>query len=675
MRRHLLILCLVLIYCWAMPVQAACPYCERLSFPPTVTALTSQLNPQSSYLRTSVSNAGSGYDIVDGIYPGWCGDYESTSLKITASVVTPLSTYSAEALDPAQHGNPAWPKVNYLLNHRLPGALWSDVQRAIWLLLGSPEPTNLGPTSISDQMYNDAMKNGADFAPGPGQVLAVLLFRDGFGVYRQDNFIEVPIPLFGAIGDYVWMDANHNGIQDAGEVGIDGVVVQLKDAGGNVIQTMTTASHEVSPGQTIDGYYLFTGLSKGNYTVYIDLSQPAILGEGLTPTLFTQGSDTAIDSNNPAGAPVNLPEDRSVDVTIDFGFVGPAPLTLHCPANPTGEAGVPFYADWSATGGVSPYTYEVVGTLPAGLELNSTTGVVSGRPTVSGSFSIKITDAKGNVANGCVITIKEGPSLVCTAAGSSGQVGTPFSSPAPTVTGGTQPYTFKIAGTLPGGLTLNTSTGVVSGTPSSAGTFSVAVTDALGVAAVASCPIAIIAPEPGPRVGTGDAATIGFWHNKNGQKVIKDVNGGSTSTALANWLATQFPCLYGAHSTNNMTGKTNADVAALFMKFFGVSGTKADAQILAGALAVYVTDKALSGTGTAITEDRAKFDFNSLPGGTGIKTYNVGKNGTALGLTNNTPYTVLELLYQANLMKQQGTFNSTAFNDVFDGINTTGDIK
>ena len=46
------------------------------------------------------------------------------------------------------------------------------------------------------------------------------------------------------------------------------------------------------------------------------------------------------------------------------------------------------------------------------------------------------------------------------------------------------------------------------------------------------------------------------------------MNGGSGATNLATWLATNFPYLYGASAgTNNLTGKTNKDVAALFIKF------------------------------------------------------------------------------------------------------------
>ncbi len=173
---------------------------------------------------------------------------------------------------------------------------------------------------------------------------------------------------------------------------------------------------------------------------------------------------------------------------------------------------------------------------------------------------------------------------------------------------------------------------------------------------------------PGP-IFSGDAATIGFWHNQNGQALIKALNGGSSSQTLANWLASQFPNLYGAQSSHNMTNKTNADVAALFLTFFGESGQKTDAQIMAGALAAYVTSSTLAGTAAT------QYGFNSSSGGTGVKTYNVGSNGSAIGLVNNQSYTVQQLLQQANLTQGNGTFNANAFNTIFNGINTTGDIS
>jgi len=82
-------------------------------------------------------------------------------------------------------------------------------------------------------------------------------------------------------------------------------------------------------------------------------------------------------------------------------------LTLSCPAVTSGHVGVAFNSGaLTASGGTAPYTYAVVGTLPTGLTINTTTGAVTGTPTASGSFSITVTDANGTVAaSNCTITI------------------------------------------------------------------------------------------------------------------------------------------------------------------------------------------------------------------------------------------------------------------------------
>src|SRR5262249_10276276 len=48
--------------------------------------------------------------------------------------------------------------------------------------------------------------------------------------------------VLGSIGDFVWNDINHNGLQDAGEPGVQGVGVTLLDGSGNVLATTTTNS-------------------------------------------------------------------------------------------------------------------------------------------------------------------------------------------------------------------------------------------------------------------------------------------------------------------------------------------------------------------------------------------------------------------------------------------------
>lgn len=178
-------------------------------------------------------------------------------------------------------------------------------------------------------------------------------------------------------------------------------------------------------------------------------------------------------------------------------------------------------------------------------------------------------------------------------------------------------------------------------------------------------PMLTLLTPPPPQTNTltgGDAATIGFWHNKNGQALIICM---PKSPALGNWLAGNFPCLYG-----NLAGKANSVVAAQFMTYFNVTGQKTYAQVMGGALACYVSSSTISGTTKA-----GKYGFNVSSGGTGAKTYNVGSLGTVLGLSNNTSYTVLQLLQAANANCPFSPAVFDALNTIFSGINQTGDIN
>jgi hypothetical protein len=125
------------------------------------------------------------------------------------------------------------------------------------------------------------------------------------------DFGYFPVPG-GTIGDYVWRDLNGDGIQgdSVNEPGIAGVTVELLNSSSALIKTTTTDA---------DGYYLFTGLSKGTY--YVRVAGSLIL-EGFTYTLTTAnapGSTIANDSN-PTPTQVILANNSSSDLNSDFGY-------------------------------------------------------------------------------------------------------------------------------------------------------------------------------------------------------------------------------------------------------------------------------------------------------------------------------------------------------------------
>jgi hypothetical protein len=128
-------------------------------------------------------------------------------------------------------------------------------------------------------------------------------------------------------------------------------------------------------------------------------------------------------------------------------------------------------------------TWSVIsGALPAGISLNSSTGLLSGTPTAAGDFQFKIqiTDGSRSDSQTYTLSVVE-PLRVAKPAARPAEVGLPVQV-ALTATGGKAPYKWTATG-LPAGVTLDQATGVISGTPTAAaaGVVKVTVTDALGL--------------------------------------------------------------------------------------------------------------------------------------------------------------------------------------------------
>ena len=165
--------------------------------------------------------------------------------------------------------------------------------------------------------------------------------------------------------------------------------------------------------------------------------------------------------------------------------VTPVGPLIASPALANGDLGAAYSATPTATGGTGPYTWSVAsGSLPTGLSLDSTTGSVTGTPTVSGpaSFSLMVTDTDGQTATQPEsFTVAADPSITSPAL-TAGEAGAAYAE-TPTVSSGTAPYTWSVAtGSLPTGLSLDSTTGSVTGTPTVSGlfTFVLAVTDSQG---------------------------------------------------------------------------------------------------------------------------------------------------------------------------------------------------
>jgi protocatechuate 3,4-dioxygenase beta subunit len=141
---------------------------------------------------------------------------------------------------------------------------------------------------LKDQGGNDAIDSDVD--PANGKTAS-------FAVASGDAIIDVDAGIKpGSLGDRVWLDLNGNNLQDSGEPGVAGVVVNLLDGSNNVVATQTTDAN---------GFYNFDAILPGNYTV--QFVPPA----GMTFIGANQGTDDTLDSD-PAG-------DGKVAVTVVSG--------------------------------------------------------------------------------------------------------------------------------------------------------------------------------------------------------------------------------------------------------------------------------------------------------------------------------------------------------------------
>ncbi|MES2692571.1 MAG: putative Ig domain-containing protein, partial [Verrucomicrobiota bacterium] len=195
-----------------------------------------------------------------------------------------------------------------------------------------------------------------------------------------------------------------------------------------------------------------------------------------------------------------------------------APTITNPSLSEAATVGTPFSYTITASG--SPTSYSA-SPLPAGLTINTATGVISGTPTTPGTTNVLLGATNGSGTSNATLTITVAaagvaPIITNSPLTAGGTVGTPFSF---TITASGTPTSYS-ASPLPAGLSINTSTGAITGTPTTVGTTSVLLgaTNATGtgnatltitVAAAGVAPTITNAPlSAGGTVGTAFGFTI-----------------------------------------------------------------------------------------------------------------------------------------------------------------------
>src|SRR6202041_929012 len=188
-----------------------------------------------------------------------------------------------------------------------------------------------------------------------------------------------------------------------------------------------------------------------------------------TATTVTNWTATSIATSVPAGA-------TSGNVVVTVGGVASNGVNFTVSSTPSitsattasGRVGTAFSYQITATN--TPTSFGATG-LPAGLSVSSTSGIISGTPAAAGTSTVTLsaTNASGAGHATLMLTIAVAAPVITSATTANGTVGTAFSYQ---ITATNTPTSFGATG-LPGGLSVSSTSGLISGTPTAAGTSTV----------------------------------------------------------------------------------------------------------------------------------------------------------------------------------------------------------
>jgi hypothetical protein len=337
----------------------------------------------------------------------------------------------------------------------------------------------------------------------------------------------------------------------------------------------------------------------------------------------------------------------SKDMTITVA-APVTPVVITTTTLPAGTVGTAYSQTLAATSGSGTRVWAVsAGSLPAGLSLNSSSGLISGTPTTAATsnFTVSLTVGSASDTQALSITIAAAPTptptptpvVITTTTLPAGTVGTAYSQTlAATSAAGNRTWAVS-AGALPAGLTLNTSTGVISGTPTTATTANFTVSLTVGTASDIQALSILVNPAPvTPVVITTASLPAGTVGSAYSQTLAATSGSGTRVWAVS---AGSLPAGLSLNSSSGLISGTPTTAATSNFTVSLTVGSASDTQ----ALSILVNpapsgDSLVINTGS-LTDGRVNSTYSqklSASGGSGSYTWSVSEGSLPTGLNLNS---------------------------------------
>ena len=325
---------------------------------------------------------------------------------------------------------------------------------------------------------------------------------------------------------------------------------------------LTITSVSPLPNGSAGGNYSFNLAATGGVTPYYWTVYAGSLPPGLTLAASgaLTGTPTTVGPYTFTAQVTDSASETAHTATQTFSLRITQALTVTTPTPLYGAAGSALDIVMTASGGVLPEIWQVpAGTqLPTGLTLDTISGFLQGTPPAPGTFtfSVQVSDSGGGTATkALVLIVAPAISITTVSPAPAASAGAAYSLTF-AATGGNPAYTWKVdSGALPPGLLLDPATGILSGTPSTAGSYSfvIRLIDTSSATLTKAFTLVVNQPGPGAQLSTNnlDFTALSGGDAPAAQSLVLvslgpqplqftiQIDGGSAGAAAPAWLTVQ----------------------------------------------------------------------------------------------------------------------------------------